>query len=61
MNTIITTKMDPRIELHDIAEDAFGFTLTGLNVSLANGLRRTMLSDIPIVVFRTTPYEKKPL
>lgn len=58
MNTIITTKMDPRIELHDIAEDAFGFTLTGLNVSLANGLRRTMLSDIPIVVFRTTPYEK---
>jgi len=34
------------------------FTLSGLNVSLANALRRTMLSDIPAVVFRTTPYEE---
>ena len=27
------------------------FTLSGLNVSLANAVRRTILSDIPIVGF----------
>jgi len=31
------------------------FTLNGVNVSLANGLRRTIISDIPIIVFKTTP------
>jgi DNA-directed RNA polymerase subunit L len=34
------------------------FTLSGVNVSLANAIRRTILSDIPLVVFRTTPYEQ---
>lgn len=34
------------------------FTLSGVNVSLANALRRIVLSDIPSVVFRTTPYEE---
>jgi DNA-directed RNA polymerase II subunit RPB3 len=34
------------------------FTISNINVSLANGLRRIMLSEIPTVVFRTTPYEK---
>ena len=33
------------------------FTLTGVDVSYANAIRRTILSDIPIVVFKTTPYE----
>jgi DNA-directed RNA polymerase alpha subunit len=34
------------------------FTLRGVNVSLANALRRIILSDIPLVVFKTSPYEK---
>jgi DNA-directed RNA polymerase II subunit RPB3 len=32
------------------------FRLSGINVSLANGLRRIVLSEIPTVVFRTTPH-----
>tara|TARA_A100001011_G_C14316765_1_gene848319 strand:+ start:4980 stop:6098 length:1119 start_codon:yes stop_codon:yes gene_type:complete len=36
--------------------DTLRFTLSGVNVSLANALRRIMLSDILCVVFRTTPY-----
>jgi DNA-directed RNA polymerase subunit L len=50
--------MNPRIELIDTSDDSTGFTLSGVNVSLANGLRRTILSDIPMVVFRTTPNEQ---
>jgi len=33
------------------------FTLSGVNVSLANAIRRTILSEIPIIVFRTSPHE----
>ena len=50
--------MNPQVELNNKAEngDMLSFTLSGVNVSIANAFRRTMLSDIPIVVFRTTPY-----
>ena len=34
------------------------FTLKGCDVSYANAIRRTIISDIPTVVFKTTPYEK---
>ena len=34
------------------------FRLSGINVSLANALRRIALSEIPTVVFRTTPHEE---
>lgn len=33
------------------------FTLKNLNVSFVNALRRTILSDIKTVVFKTAPYE----
>ena len=49
--------MDPRIE-NEIRTDDFNnttFTLSGVNVSFANALRRTLLADIPVVVFKTTP------
>lgn len=39
-------------------DNSLDFTLSGLNVSLANAFRRTILSDIPLVVFRTTPNDK---
>ncbi len=34
------------------------FTLSDVNVSVANSMRRIMLSEIPCVVFRTAPYEE---
>ena len=50
--------MNPHIE--KIVEDngVLTFTLNGVNVSLANAVRRTILSDIKTVVFRTSPYEE---
>ena len=45
----------------NISEDDHGhltFRLNQINVSLANALRRIIISDIPLYVFRTTPYEK---
>jgi DNA-directed RNA polymerase II subunit RPB3 len=34
------------------------FTLSNINVSLANGLRRIIISEVPTIVFRTTPHDK---
>lgn len=34
------------------------FTLKNVNVSVANAIRRILLSEIPVIVFRTTPYEE---
>jgi DNA-directed RNA polymerase alpha subunit len=34
------------------------FRMSNINVSLANAIRRIILSEIPCIVFRTTPYEK---
>jgi DNA-directed RNA polymerase alpha subunit len=47
--------MNPRIEAKSVSEDdgVLKFTLSGVNVSLANSIRRTILSDIPCVVFKT--------
>jgi len=47
--------MNPQLENIDNNAISLQFTLTGVNLSLANALRRTILSDIPLVVFRTTP------
>ena len=34
------------------------FTISNIDVSYVNAIRRTILSDIPIVVFKTSPYEE---
>lgn len=49
--------MNPK--LNNISEegDVLRFTLHGLNVSLVNAVRRTILSDIPVVVIETDTYE----
>ena len=50
--------MDPRIS-NIIEEDgALKFTLTECNMSIANALRRIIVSDIPTFVFRTYPYSE---
>jgi DNA-directed RNA polymerase subunit L len=46
----IVSKTDERGELR--------FTIDKINVSLANALRRVILSDIPTFVFRTFPYSE---
>ena len=50
--------MNPQIDLLNNKDNELSFTLSGVNVSLANAIRRTILSDIPTLVFRTTPYEE---
>jgi len=49
--------MDPKIS--NISEEfgIYKFTLSGLNVSLANALRRIILSEIPVVAIKTDTYE----
>jgi DNA-directed RNA polymerase II subunit RPB3 len=51
--------MNPIITKHPYTDDKgiYRFTLSGLNVSLANGLRRIILSEIPTIVFHTETYE----
>ena len=49
--------MNPKVESLKEDDDILTFTLSGVNVSLANAIRRTLLSDIPLIVFKTTPYE----
>jgi len=50
--------MNLTIEPLESDDYSFGFTLSGVNVSIANGFRRTVLADIPLIVFRTTPNEQ---
>jgi len=52
-------KINPRIDIiSKIDDDELKFTLSGVNVSIANALRRIILSEIPIVVFRVSPNDK---
>lgn len=51
--------ISPRVELlSSLQDDELKFTLSGVNVSIANSIRRIILSDIPIIVFRVSPNEK---
>lgn len=50
--------MNPKIENYNQEDDVLTFTLKGVDVSFANAIRRTILSDIPTVVFKTMPYEE---
>ncbi len=55
----IESSIVPVIELRtDPHADELRFRLSGVNVSIANALRRIILSDIPLVVFRVSPNEK---
>jgi DNA-directed RNA polymerase II subunit RPB3 len=48
--------MEPIVS--EITEDTYlKFRLSGVNVSIANSIRRIILSEIPCIVFRTTPHE----
>jgi DNA-directed RNA polymerase alpha subunit len=60
-STSTSTKIkNPLItNLHEGKENnILTFTLSNVNVSLANAIRRTILSDIECIVFKTTPHEE---
>lgn len=48
--------MNPKISQISEESGVLKFTLSGVNVSLANALRRIILNDIDTVVFRTETY-----
>jgi len=48
--------MNPTISNISEIGDVYKFTLSNINVSLANAIRRTILSDIPTLVFYTETY-----
>ena len=50
--------MEPVISKLSEENNELKFTIHGINVSFANALRRIMVSEIPTVVFRTTPHDK---
>lgn len=50
--------MNPVIANNSENNDELNFTISGINVSLVNSIRRTILADINIVVFKTAPYEE---
>ena len=50
--------MDPKLGNFTTDDNYLKFTLSGVNVSIANALRRIILSEIPTIVFRTSPYEE---
>lgn len=50
--------MDPYVSNLSTKGDNLYFTLNNTNVSIANALRRVILTDIPTVVFKTFPYNE---
>ncbi len=50
--------LDTYISSRDEVNGILTFTLAGINVSIANGLRRTILSDIPVLAFKTFPHNE---
>uniref|UniRef100_A0A6C0I774 DNA-directed RNA polymerase RpoA/D/Rpb3-type domain-containing protein n=1 Tax=viral metagenome TaxID=1070528 RepID=A0A6C0I774_9ZZZZ len=50
--------MSARIENLKESDEVLTFTIASLDVSYINAIRRTILSDIPVVCFKTTPYEE---
>ena len=53
-----SSKYIPRIVSRTDENNELKFTIDKINVSLANALRRIILSDVPTFVFRTFPYSE---
>ena len=54
------TMIMPRVEVLSSSklDERLQIRLSGVNVSIANSIRRVILSDIPIIVFRVSPIDK---
>ena len=57
LKTVQTAIANPVISKIAEANNILTFTLSNVNVSIANGLRR-IASEIPVIVFRTSPHER---
>jgi DNA-directed RNA polymerase alpha subunit len=51
--------MEPHVEALAVDGDTLHFRLRGVNVSLANALRRVMLAEIPCVVLRAESHDSQ--
>lgn len=51
-----TPKITNRLD--DPSTDTLTFTVSGVNVSVVNAIRRTIIADIPTAVFITSPHEE---
>jgi len=49
---------EPKLSNVEETNDVLKFTLSNTNISIANGIRRVLLSEVPSVVFKTTPYKE---
>ena len=50
--------MEPIITITSEENNTLFFTMSNIDYSLANSLRRIILSDIPTVIFRTFPHNE---
>ncbi len=50
--------MNPKITINSEENNTLSFTLSDTHHSLANSLRRIVLSEVPALVFRTFPHEE---
>jgi DNA-directed RNA polymerase subunit L/DNA-directed RNA polymerase alpha subunit len=50
--------MSSKIDNFKEVDGTLTFTLSNVDVSYANAIRRTIISDIPVVVFKTAPHEE---
>ncbi len=57
-NDIAASKYIPKITSRVEENGVLRFTIENMNVSLANALRRVILSEVPTYVFRTYPYSE---
>jgi len=57
LKTTTNSIANPVISKISEANNILSFTMSNVNVSIANGLRR-ITSEIPVVVFRTSPHER---
>jgi len=55
MSQALKSKVMTYVSKRDEADGVLYFTLSDLNVSIANSLRRVILSDIPTLAFKTFP------
>jgi len=60
MNNSSHKSQQPQVQIADIQEkDGYlTFTISGVNVSFVNAIRRAILANLSIVVFKTAPYEE---
>ena len=54
----MTSMLTPKVASKNENDDILTFNLSETNVSIANALRRTIISDIRSVVFHTFPYSE---